>query len=95
MIELKLYVSEVDYDVLIQAVAGTGFAGNAAAIAARALPDSAKEEFAVRYLNSNAGKLESMLESAAMRKNIRVNISGARAAVVEAVRPAGNEAPTE
>ena len=88
MIELKLYVSEVDYEALIQAVAGTGLAGNAAVLAARALPDAAKEEFAVRYVNSNAQKLEDMLASAAMRKNIHVRISGAQAAVVEPAAPA-------
>ena len=88
MVELKLYVNEVDYEAAIQAFAGTGFAGSAAALAARALPDSAKEELAVKYLNSNAGKLESMLETAAARKGIHVRISGAQASIVEPVQPA-------
>lgn len=82
MIELKLYVNEVDYESLIEAFAGTGFAGSAAVMAARALPDSAKEELAVKYLNMNAEKLENMLESAAERKGVRVRISGAQANVI-------------
>ena len=88
MIELKLYVSEMDYEAAIQAFAGTGVVGSAAALAARALPDSAKEELAVKYVNSNAEKLEGMLEAAAERKGIRVKVSGAQAAVVEPVEPA-------
>ena len=83
MIELKLYVSEVDYGSIIQALAGTGFAGSAAVMAARALPDGAKEELAVKYLNANAEKLEGMLEDAAARKGVRVKVSGAQASVAE------------
>ena len=89
MIELKLYVSEVDYESVITALAGTGFAGSAVVLAAKALPDSAKEELAVKYMNSNAEKLEDMLESAARSKNIRFKVSGARAAIVEPVTPSG------
>jgi len=83
MIELKLYVSEVDYEAAIQAFAGTGFAGSAAALAAKALPDSAKEELAVKYMNANAEKLESMMAAAAERKGIRMKLSGAQATIVE------------
>ena len=83
MIELKLYVSDVDYEAAIQAFAGTGLAGSAAALAARALPDSAKEELAVKYANASAEKLEGMLEAAAERKGIRVKISGAQATVIK------------
>ena len=83
MIELKLYVSEVDYEATIQALAGTGFAGSAAVLAAKALPDSAKEELAVKYLNANAEKLESMMADAAGRKGIHMKFSGAQAAIVE------------
>lgn len=83
MIELKLYVSEVDYEAAIQAFAGTGFAGSAAVMAARALPDSAKEELAVKYMNANAEKLESMMEAAAERKGIRMKLTGAQASIVE------------
>ena len=83
MIELKLVVSEVDYESIIGAFAGTGFAGSAALLAARALSDSAKEELAVKYMNANADKLEDMLESAALRKNIRLKVTGAQASVVE------------
>ena len=83
MIELKLYVSDVDYKAAIQALAGTGFGGSAALMAARALPDSAKEELTVKYLNSNAGKLESMMADAAAQKGIHLKISGASAAIVQ------------
>ena len=82
MVELKLYVSEVDYESAIQAFAGTGLAGSAAALAARALPESAKEELVVRYLNANAEKLEGLLEDAAAKKGVRVKLSGAQASVV-------------
>lgn len=82
MIELKLYVSDVDYESVIQAFAGTGFAGSAAVLAAKALPDSAKEELAVKYMNASAEKLEDMLEAAAERKGVHVRISGAQASVI-------------
>ena len=81
MIELKLYVSEVDFEAAIQLFAGSGAIGGAAALAARALPAGAKEELAVRYLNASAEKLESMLESAAEKKGVRLKISGAQATV--------------
>lgn len=84
MIELKLYVSEVDFEATIQALAGTGFAGSAAVMAARALPDSAKEELAVKYMNANAEKLQDMMQSAAERKGIRMKVSGAQASIVDA-----------
>lgn len=84
MVELKLYVSEVDFEAAIQLFAGSGMAGSAAAAAASILPDSAKEELAVKYLNANAEKLESMLEAAALRKGVHVNISDASARVVTA-----------
>ena len=82
MIELKLYVSDVDYESVIQAFAGTGFAGSAAVLAAKALPDSAKEELAVKYMNASAEKLEDLLEAAAERKGVHVRISGAQASVI-------------
>ena len=84
MIELKLYVSEVDFEATIQALAWTGFARSAAVLAARALPDSAKEELAVKYMNANAEKLQDMMQSAAERKGIRMKISGAQASIVDA-----------
>lgn len=83
MIELKMNVSEVDYEAAIQMFAGTGLAGSAAVMAAKALPDSAKEELAVKYINNSAEKLTSMLEAAAERKGIHIRITGARAAVKE------------
>lgn len=82
MIELKMQVSEVDFDAAIRLFAGTGVAGSAAAMAAGLLSDSAKEELAVKYLNANAEKLESMLEAAAERKGVHVKIRGAQAAAV-------------
>ena len=83
MVELKLYVSEVDFDAAIRMFAGTGMAGSAAVMAAGMLSDSAKEELAVKYLNASADKLEDMLESAAERKGVHVKISGAHAEVVK------------
>ena len=81
MVELKLYVSEVDYEAAIETFGGA--IGGMAAMAARALPDSAKEELVVRYLNSNSQRLEEMLETAASRKGIQLKISGAKASIVE------------
>lgn len=85
MVELKLYVSEVDYEALIQwatgKVSGTGAA--AIAMAARALPDRAKEEMAAKYINANSGKIEQMFENAVASKGVRMKISGAEARVVK------------
>ena len=83
MIELKMNVSEVDFDAVIRLFAGTGMAGNAAVMAAGMLPDSAKEKLAVEYLNANSDKLGSMLEAAAERKGVHVRVTGASAAMVE------------
>ena len=82
MVELKLYVSEVDFEAAIKLFAGTGAMGSAAVMAAGLLSDSAKEELAVKYLNNSAEKLESMLETAAERKGVHVKITGAHAAVI-------------
>ena len=79
MVELKLLVSEVDYESVIQALAG--HLAGPAALAARALPDSAKEELVVKYINSNAGRLEEWMETALASKGVRMKISGASAAV--------------
>lgn len=85
MVELKLYVSDVDYEALIKwatgATAGTGAA--AIAMAARALPDRAKEEMAVKYINSSSGKIEQMFENAAAAKGVRMKITGAQASIVK------------
>ena len=83
MIELKLYVSEVDYESVIRALSGGGFAGGAAVMAAKALSESAKEEMAVKYLNGSAEKLEKMLENAAAEQGMSMKITGAQASVVE------------
>lgn len=83
MIELKLKVSDIDYDSVIRALSGGGVAGGAAAFAAKAVPDGAKEDFAVKYMNNNARKLETMLETAAAKKGIHLRISDAQASVVE------------
>ena len=79
MIELKLNVSDVDYDAVLRALGGA--AGAAVSMAARMLPDSAKEDFAVKYINNNAAKLETMLESAAARQGVRLHVTGAQAEV--------------
>ena len=82
MIELKLTVSDVDYEAAIRALTGGGMAGGAAVMAARALPDGKKEELAVKYLNANAPRLEQSLESLASSRGIRLKISGAQAKIV-------------
>lgn len=79
MVELKLLVSEVDYESVIQALAG--HLAGPAVLAARALPDSAKEELVVKYINSNAGRLEGWMENALASKGVKMKISGAEAAV--------------
>ena len=81
MVELKLCVSDVDYDAAIKALSGGGMAGAAVAMAAKALSDDAKEEFAVKYINNNANKLEATLETAAAKQGIHLRISGAEAAI--------------
>lgn len=81
MVELKLYVSDVDFDSVIR-LFGNGMMGGVASMAARAMSENAKEELAVRYLNGSARKLEEMLENAASAKGVRLKISGARASVV-------------
>ena len=81
MIELKLYVSDVDYDSVIQALAG--HLAGPAVMAARALPESAREEAAARFISANAGRLEAMLEGALASKGVHMRISGAQATVVE------------
>lgn len=83
MVELKLFVSEVDFEAAIKLLAGGGMAGGAAAMAAKALPDSAKEELAVKYLNGSAQKLEWMLENAAAKQGVHLKITGAQAAIVQ------------
>ncbi|MGM9614244.1 MAG: hypothetical protein ACI3W7_01775 [Oscillospiraceae bacterium] len=83
MIELKMYVSEVDFDAVIRQLAGTGMAGSAAVMAAGMLSDHAKEELAVKYINGNSGRIESMMEEAASRKGMHIKITGAHAEVVE------------
>ena len=80
MVELKLYVSDVDYESLIQALAGR--VPGPAVMAARVLPDGAKEELVVKYINSNSSKLEGWMASALASKGVHLKISGAQATVV-------------
>lgn len=83
MIELRFTVSEVDYDAIIQALAGHMTGPAALAVAAvRTMPDSAKEEMAVRYLNANAGVLSRQLESAAQTQGIHIKVANAQATVL-------------
>ena len=79
MVELKLYVSDVDYESVIQALAGR-LAGPAA-MAAKALPDGAKEELVVKYINTNAAKIESMMENALASKGVHLKVTGAQASL--------------
>lgn len=83
MIELKMSVSEIDFDAVIRLLAGTGIAGNAAAMAAGRLSDSAKEALAVKYINANAERISAMMENAAERKGVRVKITDAHAETVK------------
>ena len=84
MVELKLYVSDVDYEALLKfAASGSAVGMAAAAMAARALPDSAKEELAVKYINASSGKIEQMFENAAAAKGVRMKITGAKASVIK------------
>lgn len=80
MIELTLTVRDVDYDALISRFGGS--LGGMAAMAAKALPQSAKEELAVKYLNANAGKLSQKLEGMARQNGVGVTVASARAKVV-------------
>ena len=81
MVELRFDVSEVDFDSVIQALAGS-LAGPAA-MAARLLPDGAKEEMVAGYINANAEKLEQMLENALASKGVKLKISGAKATKIQ------------
>ena len=80
MVELKFNVSEVDYESIIQALAGQ-LAGPAA-MAARLMPDSAKEEMVVKYLNTNAAKLSGWMENALATKGVHLKISDAKATLI-------------
>ena len=77
MIELKFCVSDVDYDSVIQALAG--FLAGPALMAARAMPDSAKEDMVVRYINANSAYLAGWMENALASKGVRMKISEASA----------------
>lgn len=77
MVELKFSVSDVDFEAVIQALAGQ-LAGPVL-MAARAMPDSAKEEMVAKYINANASQMERWLENALASKGLRMKISGAKA----------------
>ena len=81
MIELKLTVSDVDYEALIRQFGGQ--LGGTFAAAARMLPESAKEELAVKYLNASAGSLAEKFENIAAGRGVRVKIREAKAAVIK------------
>ena len=80
MVELRFNVSDVDFESVMQALAG--HLAGPALLAARALPDSAKEELVVKYINANAGQLQGWMENALSAKGVRMKISGARADIV-------------
>ena len=79
MVELKFNVSDVDFESVIGALGG-GIPAPMV-MAARMMPDSAKEELVVKYINSNAGRLEGWLENALASKGVRMKITGAQAAL--------------
>ena len=81
MIELKLQVSEIDYEAVVKLFAGS--LGPAAAAAARMLPESAKEELAAKYLNASAPKLCEKAEQMAAERGLKMKISGAKATVIK------------
>lgn len=81
MIELKLTVSELDYDALVRHFGGS--LGSTLALAAKALPDSAKDDLAVKYLNSNAGAISQKIEQMAANRGVRLKIRDAQARTVK------------
>ena len=76
MVELKFNVSDVDFESVLAALGGLG---GPLAMMARALPDSAKEDLVVKYINANASQLESWLENALAAKGVKMRISQAQA----------------
>ncbi len=80
MVELRLNVSDVDYEALIRALAGQ-IAGPAL-MAARAMPDSAKEEMVTGYINANAARIERAIEGALASKGLHMKITGAQAKLI-------------
>ena len=83
MLELKINVSDVDYDAVIRILGGSEKVGSAFSLLTGMLPDSMKEEFAAGLINSNTEMIESLLEEAALEKGVRLNLSGVKAAVVD------------
>ena len=77
MVELKLSVSDVDYESVLQAL--TGFLAGPAVMALRAMPDGAKEDMVVRYINANTAQMERWLENALTSKGVRMKISNVQA----------------
>ena len=77
MVELKFNVSDVDFESVLAALGGG--LGGPLAMMARALPDSAKEDLVVKYINANASQLESWLENALAAKGVKMRISQAQA----------------
>lgn len=81
MVTLRFSVSDVDFDAVIQALAG--HLAGPVILAARAMPDSAKEELVVRYINANAAQIEQWIENALFSKGMRMKITGAQAEMAE------------
>ncbi len=77
MVELRLQVREVDYASVLEAMAG--HLPPTMVMAVRAMPDSAKEDMAVNYVNSHSDQIGRWLESALAANGVRMKISGARA----------------
>lgn len=77
MVELRFTVSEVDYESIIQALAG--HLAPPVVMAARAMPDSAKEDMVVNYINANSGQIERWLENTLAANGVRMKITKAGA----------------
>ncbi len=81
MVELKLHVSDVDYESVLQALSGH-FPKELISMA-RAVPDHAKEHLIVDFLNRNANKLEQWMEDTLTAQGIHAHISGASATLLK------------
>lgn len=77
MVELKFNVSDVDYESVLQALAG--HLPPPMVMAARAMPDSAKEDMVIKFINANGAQIERWLENALAANGVRMKISGAQA----------------
>lgn len=80
MLELKLDIDEVDYESVLQVL--SEHLPAAVVMAARALPDSAKESMVATLISNNADKLTQWMEKALESQGIHARISGVSATKV-------------